>query len=450
MKNLISTQIPTEFGNFKLWVQNGERGRETIALSSINLDPKGEILLRIHSECLTGDTFYSLACDCGQQKNTALREISKHGNGIFIYHRQEGRNLGLFKKVQAYNLILDGLDTHEANILLSGKPDGRDYTNCLEILEKILGQKSPIVLLSNNPYKRLFLERAGYKVVMHSLLIEPNLHNKKYFTTKEQKFSHYDAKHSPYIGVTLWLQDVKEQGEIIAKLVNSFEINDQGRKIFLGLALSPKNGDLKNRQLQKHINNFAKKIKNQKNVNLVLHLDYCQQRQFYRELKNFLDSLTFRYSLQIRTNDSATEKINLEILDSLKKENIIFQIRSEQISLLKNPEFTEYFQKTGNYLLLDDSLGRGISESISTTQEKILSIVRKGLSHIAVAGGYDSKKLDKIIALEDFFKIPISVDAESGLRQKGKLNLDKTAEYLKYFFDQNKKPTNRQDKKTKK
>ena len=123
--NYVSTIINTPNGAFNFWVRDGERGQEPIALSTLNLDSNKDVLVRIHSECITGDVFNSLTCDCGPQKEQALKEIGKYGNGIFIYHRQEGRNMGIFKKIQAYNLMSQGLDTYEANILLSGSPDAR-------------------------------------------------------------------------------------------------------------------------------------------------------------------------------------------------------------------------------------------------------------------------------------------------------------------------------------
>ena len=433
---MISTLMPTAYGTFDVWVWSGERGQEPIALSTPNLDPKREVLLRIHSECITSDVFGSFTCDCGPQKEKALLEIEKHGNGIFIYHRQEGRNMGLFKKIQAYNLMRKGLDTHEANTLLSGSPDAREYSDVLEILGTLLhSRKNTIVLLSNNPYKKLVLEREGYRVVMRPLRIGETIHNAGYIQTKEQKFLHYSATYKPYAGITLSREDIKEKGIEIVELIHSLALENRGREVFLGISVFPQNDDLKNQQLAQELNQFAKNFKDENGVCLVLHMDYNERRQFYRDLKNFLASLEFRYSLQLRFGDNHTmSKIDLEILESLHSEKIIFQIKKAHYSVLENQKFVEYFRLPNTFLLLDESFGTGTRENLASTQERMMGIIKKGISHIAVAGGYSSYKLADITVLEDYFKIPVSVDAESRLHKNGKLNMTEVSAYLSFFF----------------
>jgi hypothetical protein len=191
----------------------------------------------------------------------------------------------------------------------------------------------------------------------------------------------------------------------------------------------PEDNDLKNLAMTKLFNEFAEKIKT--SANLVLHLDYHEQRQYYRDLKNFLELLNFRPSLQFRFPKE--NKIDLEIIDSLKKDAVIFQIRSDQFWLLENPEFVEYLQKTNRYLLLDNSFGTGTEASFDELKKNIMAAVEKNLSHLAVAGGFRADNLDKIIALEDYFKIPVSVDAESELRSCEMIDLEKTKKYLEFF-----------------
>ncbi len=435
-ENIVSTPMPSAYGVFDFWVWDAERGLEPIALTSPNLDPSKEVLVRIHSECITGDVFGSFTCDCGPQKEESLREIEKHGNGIFIYHRQEGRNMGLFKKIQAYNLMREGVDTHDASIALSGSPDARDYSDVVETLDILMhGYKSNVALLSNNPYKKLVLERAGYRVSMRPLRVGETIHNVAYIQTKEQKFVHYETAYNPYVGVTLSRQDITDQGREIAECILSFDPKNRGRNVFVGVSVSPKNGDLKNDVFAKEINDFAARFRNNDSMCVVLHMDYSGQRQFYRDLKYFLSLLDFRYSLQLRIGENRLAlKIDLELLTALHSENIIFQIKKAQYTLLENPEFVRYFRFSNAYIMLDESFGMGVREDLASTQEKMMSIVKKGISHIAVAGGYDSEKLPDITALEDYFKIPVSVDAESRLHANDKLDLEKMSQYLSFFF----------------
>ncbi len=434
--NYVSTIINTPNGAFNFWVRDGERGQEPIALSTLNLDSNKDVLVRIHSECITGDVFNSLTCDCGPQKEQALKEIGKYGNGIFIYHRQEGRNMGIFKKIQAYNLMSQGLDTYEANILLSGSPDAREYSDAVQILDKILNNnKSKIILLSNNPYKKIILERHGYQVVMRPLIVGESTYNIDYTNTKKEKFLHYLTNYKPYVGVTLSINDIyRNQNEII-NLIKGYKIENNSRRIFLGIPVSSQNGDFKNTELIKKINKFASNFNNSHNICIVLHMDYSERRQFYRDLLHFLSLLDFRYSIQLRPSpNQILSKIDFEIIDSLNSENVVFQINKENYSLFECQKFIEYFRSSNSFLLLDDSFGKGIQEKLLPVKEKIMGVIRKGVSHLAVAGGYDPSKLNDISTLEDYFKIPISLDAESKLHDNGKLDMGELHKYLGFFF----------------
>lgn len=435
-KRMISTPLPTTFGLFDFWVWDGERGREPIALSTPKIDPEKEVLIRIHSECVTGDAFGTLTCDCGFQKEEALRAIAKQGNGIFIYHRQEGRNMGLFKKIQAYTLMKQGVDTHEANILLSGSPDAREYSEVLEILNNFfVDTRMIITLLSNNPYKKIILERAGYRVKMRSLHTNENIQNTEYIRTKKQKFLQYSPTYMPYVGITLSQSDVCKQASIIAQLIDSFDRENRGRKIFFGIPLFSQKGDLKNSILAKKLNQFADFFTSIRDVHIVLHIEYDARRQYYRDLKNFLSLLHFRYSFQFRFSQlMEASKIDLEIIESLHAEYCIFQIQKSQCALLRNEKVAAYLYLPNSFVLLDDSLGKGTQEHIVSAKEKVLKVVEKGICHIAIAGGYSSTTLKNISALEDYFAIPISVDAESKLRKNGQLSILEAQKYLAFFF----------------
>lgn len=181
--------LKTKYGDFNIFVWSESKGQEPVALVTTTFDIEKPVLVRIHSECLTGDLFESLHCDCGEQKDEALKQISESGNGIFIYLRQEGRGIGLYDKVRAYKLQQEeGLDTHEANIQVEHKPDERDYKEAIKILKEFGVTK--IKLLTNNPEKISELEKEGISVERLPLMIAPTTHTENYLKTKRDKFNH--------------------------------------------------------------------------------------------------------------------------------------------------------------------------------------------------------------------------------------------------------------------
>ena len=182
--------LPTRYyGEFKIKAFKTKDKLHHVALIKGEVKEKNDILVRIHSECLSGDVFHSLKCDCGEQLEAALKKIDEEGVGVLIYLRQEGRGIGLFNKVKAYHLQEQGRDTVEANIELGFKADQRDYTIGAAILKEL--GLSTIRLMTNNPKKIQGLEEFGIKIVRRvPLVIESNEHNKKYLNTKKEKLGH--------------------------------------------------------------------------------------------------------------------------------------------------------------------------------------------------------------------------------------------------------------------
>ena len=185
----IETLLQTKKGNFIIRVYKDVLNQETVVFYTSGLDVSKKVLLRVHSECLTGDIFHSCKCDCGDQLNVSLDKIQESKNGMLIYLRQEGRGIGLFEKMKAYKLQDQGHDTYEANILLGHKQDARKYDWVLIILKDF--KIKEIDLITNNPLKIKEIEKFGVRVSGRvDLAIKPNQYNIKYFEAKRTKTGH--------------------------------------------------------------------------------------------------------------------------------------------------------------------------------------------------------------------------------------------------------------------
>jgi 3,4-dihydroxy 2-butanone 4-phosphate synthase / GTP cyclohydrolase II len=185
-----TAKLPTKFGDFYTvpFLQTSNKS-EHIALVKGNWEKGETVLVRVHSSCATGDIFGSYRCDCGEQLHKSMQLIEKEGKGIIVYLSQEGRGIGLFKKIHAYKLQDEGLDTVEANIKLGCQPDERDYEIGALIVKKLGVEK--IRLITNNPDKISSLKKYGIHVeAIQPLIIEANEHNKHYLETKKNKMGH--------------------------------------------------------------------------------------------------------------------------------------------------------------------------------------------------------------------------------------------------------------------
>ena len=190
VKKIETIKLPTDDLDFELHLYEGLFDNQThLALTTGNYLDSDSVLVRVHSECLTGDVFKSLRCDCGKQLNAAIEAISKNKSGVIVYLRQEGRGIGLKHKIKAYKLQEQGLDTVEANEELGFEPDLRDYGVGAQILKDLGANK--LTVLTNNPKKLIGLEGHGLEIVSRApIIIKAGKENEKYLDTKQKKLGH--------------------------------------------------------------------------------------------------------------------------------------------------------------------------------------------------------------------------------------------------------------------
>jgi 3,4-dihydroxy 2-butanone 4-phosphate synthase/GTP cyclohydrolase II len=190
VKFAVETKLPTEFGEFRLRAYENDIDDLThLALVMGEPEGKDDVLVRVHSACLTGDALHSLRCDCGQQLESAMERIANEGEGVLVYMHQEGRGIGLLNKMKAYHLQDEGLDTVEANQALGFAPDLRDYGLGALILGDL--GLSRIRLLTNNLTKVVGLQGFGLEISERiPLEVQPNGHNKRYLQAKKNKLNH--------------------------------------------------------------------------------------------------------------------------------------------------------------------------------------------------------------------------------------------------------------------
>ncbi|VFP78776.1 GTP cyclohydrolase-2 [Candidatus Erwinia haradaeae] len=194
LKRVAEANLPTPFGNCRIvGFEELNTQRDHVSLIFGDISKNRPVLARVHSECLTGDALFSLRCDCGFQLEEAIIQITTQNSGILIYHRQEGRNIGLINKIRAYALQDLGCDTVEANHKLGFKADQRDFSICADMF-KLLGVNK-VRLLTNNPKKVQMLTESGINIIERvPLIVGRNPNNTKYLDTKAKKLGHLFLK----------------------------------------------------------------------------------------------------------------------------------------------------------------------------------------------------------------------------------------------------------------
>lgn len=422
--DVVSTQLPTKQGTFTFSVWNQKKGEEIIFLETPNLDPTKPVLVRVHSECITGDTFHSYRCDCEEQKDRSLSMISESGNGVFIYLRQEGRGIGLHEKIKAYILQDKGYDTHEANILLGHKPDYREYSWVKKVLD-YLGVKE-IKLITNNPSKVSEISRLGIKIAERvPLIIESNHYNRRYFETKRQKFKHFFGKdESNYFYQVTYInspEQVVEIGEFMAD-----QKKDPLLKICLGVY-----GDshiLNDAQELKNIEAIFKSAEYFEGFVPILHFTFKFSDDPLKDISRIREKMPFvKY---IRLNDLSGE--HLKILKYANKFFLVdIPLSDNEFDLVENDEFVQEVLKHKTFVLIDNSLGTGKQDSKPNVIKKINTLLSKGINDIALCGGFGPNTLSLYFEMKEHYKINFSIDAETKLKTNNVIDMEKVKVYLK-------------------
>ncbi len=424
---VVSTQLPTKQGAFVFNVWNHKRGEEVIFLQTPNLDVTKPVLVRVHSECMTGDVFQSYRCDCGEQKNRSLNMIAESGNGIFIYLRQEGRGIGLYEKIKAYRLQDKGYDTHEANILLGHKPDYREYSWVKKVLDH-LGVKE-IRLITNNPSKVAEISRLGIKVIDRvPLVIESNHYNRRYFETKRRKFKHFFGKdESNYFYQFSYVESPEQVAEIGSYLSNTKK--DPFLKICMGVYADTH--VLKDEHELRNIEAIFKTADHYEGFVPVLHFSFKFSSDPLRDIAEIREKMPHVKYLQL--NDLAEQQ--LKVLSYANKFFLVdIPLSDKDFHLVEDPAFVEEVLSHKAFVLLDNSHGTGKQESKADLIKKINVLLGKGISDIAIYGGFGPNSLELYFDLREHYKINFSIDAETKLKTGQSLDLKKVKEYLDQLY----------------
>lgn len=421
--DIVSTLLPTKQGTFYFSVWNQKKGEEIIFLQTPNLDISKSVLVRVHSECLTGDTFHSYRCDCEEQKDRSLSMIAESGNGVFIYLRQEGRGIGLHEKIKAYILQDKGYDTHEANILLGHKPDYREYSWVKKVLDHL--QVKKIKLITNNPSKVSEIARLGITITDRiPLVIESNTYNRRYFETKRQKFKHFFGKdESNYFYQFTYVESpeqVTEIGNFMAGLNK-----DPLLKICLGIYAD---AHVLNDVYQlKKIEAICKATEYFEGFVPILHFTFKFSTDPLKDIAIVREKMP--YVKYVRLNDLVGD--HLKVLKYANKFFLVdIPLSDDEFHLIDNTDFVEEVLKHKTFLMIDNSRGSGKQDTKANIKKKIDVLLANGINDIALCGGFGPGLLSTYFEMKEHYKINLSIDAESKLKTGESIDMKKVKTYL--------------------
>ena len=423
--NFVENKLQTKQGDYIMRVYADSQGKETVVVYTEKINKKKPVLVRVHSECFTGDILHSLRCDCGEQLQKAL-ELIQEKNGVLIYLRQEGRGIGLFEKIKAYSLQDKGYDTFEANVILGHNPDDRRYEKVKTALNDLGINK--IDLLTNNPSKVSEIAKLGIKVNERVPLVIPsNKYNQKYFDAKKDKFKHFFSEEISYYFYQFHVDSVKQVEEIGEFLKNKKK--DPLLKICIGV--SADNSTLSNEKEISKIENIFKFCESYEGFVPILHFTFKKSKDTKKDIIAIKKKMPFVKYLQ--TNDLPKKSLGaIKLACELFLADI--PLSDENFELIKNKSFRDTIKKYKAFLLLDNSKGTGKREPKESLMKKIDVLLKYGLNDIAIFGGFGSDDLDTYFELRRFYKINFSIDAESRLKTNGKIDLTKTKRYLQQLI----------------
>lgn len=431
------TQIETKYGIFTIRVY-----LDTTVVLWKDFDKNSPVLVRVHSECLTGDLFGSFRCDCGEQLEKSLEMINKKG-GVFIYLRQEGRGIGLFEKIKAYTIQKQGYDTFQANVMLGHLPDQRTYEMAAKALFDLDIDK--IELVTNNPSKVTALASLGIDVVkQHPIPVKANKYNKCYLEAKKLKFQHqYQSPLKHYL-----YQFHLESPAQVFKVKKMIERKKLDPLLIIAVGINVNILDLKNPKKLDHIKALCASCK-QIDFTPIIHLSFKKQPEssylpILMELKN-----TCPWIKNIHLNDM--EKMtSFHIQKAAELFSITVPLSDDNFHLIHEKKFQNLVKQHNISLFLDNSKGKGIKESKSSFMKKIDLLIQYGLNSIGLCGGFGPTQLSSYFFLKKYYKINFSIDAETGLKTSGQVDLEKVEDYLTELMHSSLKPKKEKIKQTKK
>lgn len=427
MKNhYIQTELETKFGSFLIRVYADTFGKETIVLRTEKFDPTLPVLVRIHSECITGDMFGSLRCDCGEQLQRSIELIEKDGNGVLIYLRQEGRGIGLFEKMRSYELQRKGYDTFEANVILGHRPDERNY-EWAKVALKDLGVNQ-IRLITNNPSKVSEIAKLGITVVERvPLVIKSNKFNQKYFDAKRDKFKHFFNKEVSYYFYQFHA-DKPEHVQLIGEFLRDNK-RDPLLKICVGV--SANHQTLEDAGALERIKVIFQTCEYYEGFVPILHFSFKNSPDPKSDVKAIHKKMPFVAYLQ--TNDVGPN--DFETIELACKTFLAdIPLFDENFSLVQEKKFRDTITKNKAFVLLDNSKGTGVRESKENLMKKIDTLLGFGLNDIAIFGGFGPDDLDTYFELRRHYRINFSIDAETKLKTDGEIDIEKTKTYLRQLL----------------